>query len=74
MFDIHLMMISAKIFLATDKRVIPRQMLQPLRVPDFGILPGLCKVFILSLFSVIQASLQINKGSCKETQMFQFYQ
>ena len=33
------MMISAKIFLGTDKRVIPRQMLQPLRVPDFGILP-----------------------------------
>ena len=37
-FNIHLMMILAEIFLGNDKRVIPRQMLQSLRVPVLGIL------------------------------------
>ena len=37
-FNFHLMMILAKIFLGNDKRVIPRQMLQSLRVPVLGIL------------------------------------
>ena len=67
------MMILANIFLGTDKRVIPRQMLQSLRVPVFGILhmtSRFVQSIILSLFSVFQASLQINMGSCKDFQMF----
>ena len=37
-FNIHLMMMLAKIFLGTEKGVIPRQMLKSLRVLVLGIL------------------------------------
>ena len=48
---IHLMMILAKIFLGTDKRVIPRQMLQSLRVPVLGILQMTSR-FVQSIYFV----------------------
>ena len=54
-FNIHLMMILAKIFLGNDKRVIPRQMLQSLRVPVFGILLMTSRfvqsIYLITLFS-----------------------
>ena len=50
-FNIHLMMILAKIFLGTDKRVIPRQMLQSLRVPVLGILQMTSR-FVQSIYCV----------------------
>ena len=53
-FNIHLMMILAKIFLGNDKRVIPRQMLQSLRVPVLGILLMTSRfvqsVYLITLF------------------------
>ena len=45
------MMILAKIFLGTDKRVIPRQMLQSLRVPVLGILQMTSR-FVQSIYFV----------------------
>ena len=43
--------LSQDLFLETDKRVIPRQMLQPLRVPYFGILPMTSR-FVQSIYFV----------------------
>ena len=50
-FNIHLMMMLAKIFLGTDKRVINRQMLQSLRVPVLGMLLMTSR-FVLSIYFV----------------------
>ena len=44
-------MILAKIFFGTDKRVIPRQMLQSLRVPVLGILQMTSR-FVQSIYFV----------------------
>ena len=59
-FDIHFMMILANIFLGTDKRVIPLQMLQSLRVPVFGILQMTSRfmqsIYFVTLFGISSQS------------------
>ena len=72
-FNIHLMMILAKIFLGTEKGVIPRQMLHSLRVPVLGILLMTSR-FVQSIYFVTlfgNTSQSTNKhGSCEDLQMF----
>ena len=50
-FNIHLMMMLAKIFLGTEKGVIPRQMLKSLRVLVLGIL-RMTSRFVQSIYFV----------------------
>ena len=62
------MMIFAKIFLGTDKRVIPLQMLQSLREPVFGILQMTSR-FVQSIYFVTL----FGNSSQSTFKCFQFY-